>query len=1614
MMYLLLKRKRFIALFLITLFAIEIGQTSITYALTSGPSQPEVQTFQPAGVTDMVDLFSGDFSYNIPIFELPGPNGGYPFNLNYQSGIGMDQEASWVGLGFNLNPGAITRQVRGLPDDFKGDDITTKMSINPSVTVGLGAGAGVEIFGSDNFSLNVGFNVMYNNYTGMGYSIDASAGYQQSVGSSMTGGVGLNLSLNPKEGIGLSPSLNLDSEMGTTGLSAGYHSRQGFQNISASQSLKDIRLFKGFIGIKNNWGASLSFAHPSYTPQVSMPMRSVNIAAQFEPGGSWWGIFGAPYIRGFYNEQWLKNNKKKVKSSGYGYLYYQNASSTEDVLDFNREKDGMVSKESPNLAIPSLTYDIYAVNGQGLSSMYRPIRNDYGRVFDPETSSVSVGGSVGVDVAPAASHGGVNLDVNHAKSTSGLWQTRNDMLSKSAFQQKSINSTYEPWYFKGHGEPTANDIDAFNTIGGEDAVKLKLTGSRLTPTLDDVYQKDGGWSQTAPSNVSENRDRKPRSQVVQTITNEQLINSSDEEMMSTFKISYLNESGTLTSFDRSVLPGHHIAGFTALNTSGLQYNYALPAYNLYQEEVSFSVSQKSDQTTRVNVGNNGGSDPDYEHKGTKDYLKETMLPKYAHAYLLTSITGPDYVDVTGDGVSADDLGYWVKFTYQRTSGSSAPYKWREPFSQAQFQEGWMTDPRDDKGQFTYGEKEVWYLAKAETKSHIAEFELFKRDDGRGVAQKLQDSNGKGAYLYGLNCITLYTRSAGSAYPIKTVKFDYDYSLCQGVYNNASGEGKLTLKKLWFEYGDSERGQLNPYEFTYQSLNPDYDFYAYDRWGNYKPYPAGNERHNRDFPYVDQDPDNKETLDEEVAVWSLKEIIQPSGSKITVDYETDDYAYVQNKVAMQMTPIVDPYSDSDGSLNNEFLLKKDNMKIRFPLEAAISSDVSATEQRQEVLKYLDSKTQQLAFKALINLRSPDEDFYEYITGYADIDFTADMGLEKDASGDYVYGYFYVEEEDDYHPFSLRAFQHLRVNQPELTNSGRTLEQTDSNSKRIKQIRSLAGFGAQVRQIFEGFNTYCYKKKWGRQIMADRSWIRLKTPDKIKYGGGLRVKQLTLSDEWSEDEEGVYGNIYQYTTEEDGEEISSGVASYEPLIGGEENPMRYAKKYVESVPLRANNNLFFEYPVNESYFPGPQVGYSKVTVMSLASAARSGEEVAHITLSDGLSLFPDKENVTYGTTGKAVHEFYTAKDFPVITDETSKSNKPYNLSVMVPFLGNISISKLASSQGYSIITNDMHGKPKQISQYAQSESGAFEPEAQSWVRYNYQMDKRMYDLEKVSVLNNVLKDNEDGTLSLASSSDINNDAIPKVTLGQETELFMDMRHFEDNAWTGGVRVNVDIVYIPLLFVVIPVPVPSVWPRVSKSASDLKTAVTNKVIFKSGILESTEAYDNGSLVKTSNLKWDKVTGQVVLTSVNNNYDDPIYNYNVLAYHQYRGMGAAYQNAGFAFAINNVVVNPYKSDMYSFSTVSDNVDYLQAGDELLLYYAGDDMATPVASAVYVGEEEGNLMLYSNTSLTVSEYNGLVVRPGFRNLLSVSASSLQALEDPSEAGTSKTYTKTISIPKSY
>lgn len=113
------KNQKKIATVLLLLFLHSLIAPTATYALTSGPTQPEYTSFEPVNATDMVQLTTGDMLYNIPLFSIPSSNGEYPINIIYNnSGIKNNQEASMVGLGWNVNVGEINRSVEMFPDDI--------------------------------------------------------------------------------------------------------------------------------------------------------------------------------------------------------------------------------------------------------------------------------------------------------------------------------------------------------------------------------------------------------------------------------------------------------------------------------------------------------------------------------------------------------------------------------------------------------------------------------------------------------------------------------------------------------------------------------------------------------------------------------------------------------------------------------------------------------------------------------------------------------------------------------------------------------------------------------------------------------------------------------------------------------------------------------------------------------------------------------------------------------------------------------------------------------------------------------------------------------------------------------------------------------------------------------------------------------------------------------------------------------------------------------------------------------------------------------------------------------------------------------------------------------
>lgn len=190
-----------------------------SFAHAQGPNSPEAASFEPVDATDMVNLATGDFTYVLPLLNVPSPEGGYPLALAYHAGIAMDQESSWTGLGWNLNAGAINRFINGYPDDYNnallseyfydegGEESIYSLSFgyaNNGFSVGLG--------------LSWGSNKSLGGIVSVGYGVKEGLGGSFSIGSDGAGvglkyktKAGLSLGAKAKSKDGLSGSLGFDS-----------------------------------------------------------------------------------------------------------------------------------------------------------------------------------------------------------------------------------------------------------------------------------------------------------------------------------------------------------------------------------------------------------------------------------------------------------------------------------------------------------------------------------------------------------------------------------------------------------------------------------------------------------------------------------------------------------------------------------------------------------------------------------------------------------------------------------------------------------------------------------------------------------------------------------------------------------------------------------------------------------------------------------------------------------------------------------------------------------------------------------------------------------------------------------------------------------------------------------------------------------------------------------------------------------------------------------------------------------------------------------------------------------------------------------------------------------
>ncbi|MCB9232142.1 MAG: hypothetical protein H6581_10790 [Bacteroidia bacterium] len=1598
-------------------------------ALTGGPTTPEVQTFAQIDQTGMVDPFTGDFSYNIPLLDV----GGYPVNLIYNAGISMDQEASWVGLGWNLNVGSITRNMRGIPDDFKGDEIKYGYNIKENVTVGMKTDSEFEAIGLGmdeilKIGLSPGIGVYYNNYRGLGFQKTLDISLSAAIGSKSNGVLGLGLNSDSQNGFSVSPSLSFraiieeDKNSITAGLFTSVNSRSGAKQLNVSADILSAQSDN----IASLGGGTFQAA-PSYTPPGKFPFTTTDVYRNMKINPEANHLFAGGKVVGYSTLQEL--TYKEISNESYGFIFESQAQNRNDViLDKNLEKDGEFGPKTPLLPILNHTYDAFQVTGHGISGQFRAVNGGSSVHADPYT--VSNGGSYSLGNESGFGQDlklGINLRIIANENASGRWEAGNMIPFAKGHSHLAGSPEFEPATFKFIGEFEKTDASLWNGIHQDKAVRM---------ALDHNSYAAWGKNQWATSTSNINGLTQVNSQIARESRLERQKNISwlsaaeakKAALQKTIQVDLLSGTGVIGqyNFDRNGtgtlnIKDHHISEFKVTDESGGRYVYGLPAYNISQKDVSFRVEKDKPTGNYGNIYSEGiveyetGINPDNSINNTKgrdQYFSSTEIPPYAYAWHLTSYLSADYEDVTQDGPTPDDLGNYVLFNYSKIAGD---YHWRFPYAEneneAKFDYGFFTTEDDDKGHYSYGVKEVYYPRSIETRDYVAEFSVSPRPDALEV---VNEDGGKGTKsLYQLNEIRLFskterTKFGVNAKPLQKVNFTYDDHLCPGIPNHSgTSGGKLTLTKVEITYRDSNKGKLNPYEFTYSTFNPGYNFKGYDRWGYFAPPIITNALpDNAQWPYAEQ---NKSQADLYASAWNLTRIDLPSGGAIEVEYESDDYGYVQDKKAMRMfrlAGISNQVNDPQAYQNNKLFIRNnqngdDEQKVLFfDLEEPVSGSFADPDEFIRT-QYLEGVDPNLYFRCFVDLTGKGD--FEYIPGYAEIEKDAQGKLvagvdpnSTDVNGNFLKGYVKLKsvgigDNDNsnlqVNPISKAAWQTARIYLPKLVYPGYNGDLNDPASV----IQGLVGMIPDIKELWRGFNRKLRNKDFGQIIQLDNSWVRLQDPNYTKLGGGHRVKTLKVFDNWNQmatgEQGAVYGQEYYYTQllpmsrDYDGSgrldtlEVSSGVSSYEPLIGGDENPFRIPLEWVEVNKLAPDDRFYVEEPMGESFMPYPVVGYSRVLIRNL-----------------------QYQDVKRNATGYTVSEFFTAKDYPTLLKNTGKGDIRKKGEFMPPLFAAYYTDHYTATQGYLIERNDMHGKPKANWVYPEPQDFVFNtPTKNNLKGYNpsVSLEKPLSGVEyyyqtkikygKQALDNLVPLVNRDGT-------------VENVLINTMVDFSTEFREVYQHTGGVGIGVNLDLSTPPSI------PIPTGFPSITDQELQAQIASTTKLLDVAAVLEKVIVWDRQANVPNETLAFDAISGSPVITRTLDEFHQYVYDVSLPAWWAYDRMGHSFKNADLFLEAQELGVSFLSVSMGKMILPSAYPagNFFTLGDEVILQDDNGSWTKPywvvhinasnplVKNEIYLVDENGKV-LPGTPAL-----NGVkIIRSGRRNHLGATMETVRCKKNP-------------------
>lgn len=1485
-----------ISIGMLTILLLELAAPMAMTA--GGSSQPEF-TANAGSNSEMVDPFTGQFHYSLPLIDVPGAHGaGYSVSLNYTAGNSPDAEASWVGYGWSLNTGSITRGKRGFADDIYNEKVTYYNKTRPITTFAVGATKGAEVADFKALGLGSGEYIRYNSV--MGFSI-ASGYWASALGIA---NVGLNIDSQDGPTASYSVDIRPSSLLGIlkkyTGFSPNYFA---YYNPS-------LLTIKGQIG-GTEPPQSINMkpiTSNGFTANLSLLRSSILLAGLDN------GLYGMAHIikgqenkeryaYGYMYSAAVTSNNTEYKVDGAKYSLdgdkdYVKEENIKALMDYSTEGEAPFDvKKTTRLYAPFGNSDNFIVSAQGLGGTFRV--HNKGTVqyrqaaFENQTKFTNVtlqGVLPNKDKPPKFG------------KTYGLSGSFDPALTKMSIGKSD--------YF----EPNGNDYNYITGKWYSDRIKYKekpwffrfrndMGGKVLNSTKDNPVNlpRGGGAIDSAYYYHEVNRGRTQGSASFVSYNTFKDLPAATSSTFPGRRYSYghsnvFGDNGATTNEERKrrkTLINNEIGEYSVVNSNGNRYTFGQPVFARNEVTISYDATPDPAERSKTSIINKNVKPENL--KNTAVAIGEQHTDPYVTSHLLTEITTPDYVDRTNDGPTKDDFGGWVKFNYtpvhggtNNKYGTDAWFKWRSPQYGLHYSMGPLSRPEDDMGTVSYGEREIYVLESIETATHIAKFtvDINGRFDGQGAG--ITDENlfannfpvsasiTTGLPSPMLQHIDLYvfqpdgTLTTGQK-PLKSVYFAYDYSAWPKSWDNShmsstDNNGKLTLKKVWFESMGVKNASIAPYQFFYKyqlrhteisnyygsgctinayinnstvsglSEEPEYKPSNIDRWGCYRD-ATGSNIPFQTHPWVDQS--HSSTFDP--ATWQLKMIKLPSGGEIHVEYEQNEYQYVQDRRAMKMMKV-----SALGENVHIVDIKDEELFGEYT-----PSDGLRTLMINQIQKQFVDGKERIYFKYLFNLLGPACDMREYLDGYARVQSVAAHII---GTGTTINGIRIILGDGTYKSSPGQAAKDYRqamniglLNYPQCI--GSVLSSKPDMNDPQAGFKSLLSFlysgGVSFLNSVSAFASPEIASSSLTDGYNNASYLRL--PLVVpKKGGGIRVRRIiTVSpkDLLGDERSKVTGVEYLYeTTDENNHFISSGVATNEPKAGGEENAL--VRITEENIPefgeydiIAGVNTQYYEGPLGMQLLPAPTIGYSRIIARNICSNAN--------------------------TPGFQVLDYYTAKEIPTLRTEKNTMETPL-LPPEGPEVssGDYLEESIAVEQGYAFDIASMHGTFKAMFTYGgeyvpglvpsapnTSDAEQFSVPSSTSTEYEYFLNDKKGVASEVPVMYDIDK------------------PLRMEPLGKEMETFFETRGIREEIENEPTHATVALNLNKGFFI----PLASLWFYEKYKLDKIDILVTNKIINRPAFLKSVKTTTADGIVHLSeNIAFDPSTGAPAITRTSDSYNN------------------------------------------------------------------------------------------------------------------------------------------------